>query len=394
MRAVRWGWFHIFSALLFCLLPIPAAAQQAQTVPNLKDLESRDKDIEVPDKFDLDRKTAARLRPGLLAQSTVPGSRYANGRRVFDKLVEQINAQRHAKYLWELRIVKDGLLNAYSSPDGTIYVQSGLADLAGSSSGLWAAVLSHEMAHVVRRDWARRYLYEESLRERGGLPVVLGDPGLPSAGYTDSAIASESLARFCRQLELDADLESLMLMARAGYHPDFVPALHHLLHAQSAAKAASSMFAMHPCWEERDRELDRAYVAASIEFEHRWPETYASPGGNPPTLVFADKPSVKRVRPREWEIRVPMRCQNLVGAVEVVLETYAGSSVFPSRPEPVAPDAATSSDEVRELTGCTSPKTTVTFKVSDVSRKELWAEVFVLDGQGAVLSRGTVPRLP
>jgi hypothetical protein len=253
--------------------------------------------------------------------------------------------------------------------------------------------LSHEIAHVAWRDWARRYLYDESLRGGSG-SVVLGDPGLSSPGWKDSTTASADLARFCRQLELEADLDGLMLMARAGYHPDFVPALHHLLHAQSASKTAPSIFAMHPCWEERDRELDRAYIVASIEFEHRWPEWYASPGGNPPTLVFADKPSVRKTHAMEWEIRVPMRCQNLVGAVEVVLQTYAPGATSRSGPERVASSVPVSNEEARQLTGCTSsPKTTITFAVKDASQKELWAEVFVLDGQGAVLSRAAIPKL-
>ncbi len=384
MRVGSCGRLCIGSALLFGLLPILTAAQQAAATR------------EVPDKFNLDRKTAVRLRPQLLAQSIAAAGSNPKGSQVFERLAIQANGQRSMKYSWELRIVKDGQFNAFSSPDGTIYVESGLADLAGDSAGLWAAILSHEIAHVVRRDWARRYLYEDSLREGSGL-VVLGDPGLPSAAWTDSKNASANLAQFCRQLEVEADLLGLMLMAHAGYHPDFVPALHHMLHAQSAAKPADSVFAMHPCWEERDRELDRAYIVASIEFEHRWPETYASPGGNPPTLVFADGPSVKKTGIKEWEIRVPMRCQNLAGAVEVVLQTYAATAGAPSTFEPVAPlasDGPASDGEVRQLTGCTSPRTTVTFTVSDDSRKELWAEVFVLDGQGGVLSREAVPRLP
>ena len=65
-------------------------------------------------------------------------------------------------------------------------------------------------------------------------------------------------------------------MAQAGYHPDFVASLHHLLHAQGMA-ASKSLYAMHPCWEERDKELTRAYTDASIEFEHLWREWYSSP---------------------------------------------------------------------------------------------------------------------
>ncbi len=198
-------------ALLLCWLAILAAAQE------------RPATLEVPDKFNLDMKTAARLRPDLLAQSTVAAGRYALGSRTFQKLVEQVDVSRNVNRSWELRIIGDGLLNAFSSPDGTIYVESGLADLAGQSAGLWAAILSHEIAHVVRRDWARRYLYEESLRSGSGGLIVLGDPGLPSAAWADSHKASEDLARFCRQLELDADLKSLVLMARADITPTLCP---------------------------------------------------------------------------------------------------------------------------------------------------------------------------
>ncbi len=379
MRVGSCRWSGVIFALL-SLLPICSAVQQAPVTQ------------EVLDKFNLDMKTAAQLRPGLLAQSTPAEGHYATGLRVFEKLTAQVSAPRTGKYSWELRIVNDAPLNAYSTPDGTVYVESGLATLAGKSAGLWAAILSHEVAHVVRRDWARRYLYEESLRKGAGLPVVLGDPGLPSAAWMDSTKASEDLARFCRQIELEADLESLMLMARAGFHPDFVPALHHLLHAQSPDKAAPSIFAMHPCWEERDRELEHAYVVASIEFEHRWPETYASPGGNPPILVFADRPSVKKTRTKDWEIRVPMRCQNLAGAVEVVLQTYTAAAMPRSSPEQLA-TGVPASDEVRQFTGCTSPKTTITLTVAHDSRRQLRAEVLVLDGQGAVLSRALIPKL-
>ncbi len=41
----------------------------------------------------------------------------------------------------------------------------------------------------------------------------------------DSEKASADMGRFGRQMELEADREGLMMMAHAGYHPDFVPAL-------------------------------------------------------------------------------------------------------------------------------------------------------------------------
>ncbi len=350
---------------------------------------------EVPAHFKLDMETAARLRPQLMAQSVAASKRYAPGRAVFDQLVAQVGAPAGITFAWQLRIVEDDQLNAYTSPDGTVYVESGLAQLAGPSTGLWAAILSHEIAHVVRRDWARRYLFQRSLESSGGA-IVLGDPGIPSSGWTDSQKASEELATFCRKLEVEADRDGLMLMAHAGYHPDFVPALHHLLHAHGSGGTNRSLYAMHPCWDERDRELSRAYLEVSIEFAHRWPEWYASPGGNPPIVVFADEPKVRKTGSREWEIQIPMRCQNLAGAVEVVLRATSAQEN-----EGVAlreSSLSGSDDEIRQLTGCTSPKTTITFTLTDPSSPQQpgaqWTDVYVLDSWGAVLARADVPKLP
>jgi hypothetical protein len=347
---------------------------------------------EIPPNFNVDLETAARLRPGFTARSMAATGRYAIGSLVFARLVEQAPKPVPSKFAWELRIVNDGQLNAYSSPDGAIYIESGLADLAGQSAGLWAAILSHEIAHVVHRDWARRYLYEKSL-ESDSAVINLGDPGLPSASWTDSRKASADLARFCRELEIAADRDGLILMARAGYHPDFVPALHHLLHAHSSPTPAS-LYAMHPCWEERDRELLSAYVAASIEFEHRWPDWHASPGGNPPVVVFTDAPTVRMNSAKEREIQVPMRCENLAGAIEVVLHLESRRRSVAARLK----DLSNPDSEMRQLTGCTSPRTMVTFTLTDSSdeskRTATWADVYVLDASGAILARADVPKLP
>lgn len=370
--------FHL-SVCVFLLSTLSLPAQVSET-------------SELPSQFKLDLQTAAHLRPKLMAESVGAASRYSTGKLVFERLLQILPAET-SKFAWQLRIVENDQLNAYSSPDGGIYVESGLAKLAGSSAGLWAALLSHEMAHVVRRDWARRYLYQKYLERGGGATIVLGDPGLPGDTWVDSEKASADFGRFCRRLELQADREGLLLMARAGYHPDFVPALHHILHAEGVA-AKASFYAMHPCWEERDRELSRAYTDASIEFAHRWPEWYASPGGNPPVVVFAEDPVLKK-NGREYQIRVPMRCENLAGAVEVVLRSddrHNDVTRFGRLPEPSDQD-----HEVRQLTGCTSPTTTVVFNLNDADRQRPdthWTDLYVIDAWGSVLARSDLPKMP
>ena len=350
---------------------------------------------EVPSRFKLDMQAAARLKPELMAQSSAAIGRYATGQLVFERLLQQVRPASGSEPGWLLRIVEDGQLNAYASPDGTVYVENGLASMAGQSDGLWAAILSHEIAHVVRRDWARRYLYEKQL-EGSAAAIVLGDPAQPSGSWNDAGRASADLGRFCRQMEIDADRESLKLMARAGYHPDFVPALHHLLHARGSSPQNASLYAMHPCWEERDRELTGAYTAASIEFEHRWGQWYASPGGNPPVVVFADPPFLKKTGSREWQIQVPMRCQNLVGAVEVVLRADPERKGIMRQGQ--LSETEDRDHEIRQLTGCTSPRTTVVFNLSDLISSQTpvtqWTDVYVIDPWGSVLERTDFPKLP
>lgn len=349
----------------------------------------------IPPNFNADIETGTRLRAQLIVQSIAPVGRYAIGGVVFKRLIEQVPWPASAKFAWELRIVDGDQLNAYSSPEGTIYVETSLAQLVDQGAGLWAAILSHEIAHIVRRDWARRNLYQKSLEGHSAQTIVLGDPGFPSASWLNSQTASENLGQFCRQLELDADRDSLSLMARAGYHPDFVPALHHLLHANGSGAVPRSLYAMHPCWEERDRGLMNAYVSAAIEFEHRWPEWYASPGGNPPIVVFAT-PTVRRTSSKEWEIQIAMRCENLAGAVEVVL--HAVSEPGNAKRSKHSPGRARSDFEQREVTGCTSPVTTITFTLSapfDLSEPGTHrADVSVFDGWGAVLARLEIPKMP
>ncbi len=390
---------RLLCKLALCLLCVLSAF--GQQIP----------DVPIPRNFTLDLETAARLRPQLVEESMPATGDYAPGRLVFDRLVEQVPASSATNFKWELRLVDDNQFNAYSSPEGTVYVETGLAKLAGPSTGLWAAMLSHEIAHVVHRDWARRYLYRKTLAS--GATIVLGDPGLPSASgpeahWSDGQSASENFARFCRRLEIEADREGLTLMAHAGYHPDFVPALHHLLHAQGSDAASVSISAMHPRWEERDRELYHAYVDASIEFEHRWREWYASPGGNPPTLVFAEAPTVRKTSGnkksgvKEWEIVIPMHCENLVGAVEVVLRAKSPPGSGSSSPTLVPPDRIDgrpdSDGNARQLTGCTSPRTTITFTLAnstDPSNPSArWTDIYVLDAWGTVLARADLPRLP
>ena len=139
-------WFHV-SVSVCCLCALSATAQ-ISGIP------------EVPSQFEIDVPTASRLKPELMAQRVPATGQYSTGRLLFERLGQETQAANLTP-AWPLHMVEDDQLNAYASPDGGVYIDSGLARLVGANAVLWAAVLSHEIAHVVRRHWACRYLFHK-----------------------------------------------------------------------------------------------------------------------------------------------------------------------------------------------------------------------------------------
>jgi hypothetical protein len=143
----------------------------------------------------------------------------------------------------------------------------------------------------------------------------------------------------------------------------------------------NSLDPSHPRWDERDQRLQKLYVAAGKEYDRLWPERYASPGGNSPVVVYAGVPSAKRGVSGALEVLIPLHCQNLSGSVEVVARFTGPDSEFPT--------------EMRQLTGCTSDRTLITFILPSLKVRRggsrVQAEISVLDESGAVLTRSLAP---
>lgn len=110
-------------------------------------------------------------------------------------------------------------------------------------------------------------------------------------------------------------------------------------------------------------------------------------------LVFTKEPVVRKSGSAAWEILVPLRCQNLSGAVEVVLHQNslnAKNNGFNHLSNETQPG------EIRELTGCTSPTTTVTLHLDHVAGKKSASqlnEVYVVDAWGSVLAKADLPKM-
>ena len=280
-------------------------------------------DLQLPADYGIDIQLAAVGRARAMHGSTEITGTKANevGDEVFHRLIDSGFRQ---PYPWKLTLLNNGILNATSTPAGQIYVDGGMLPVIGQNKGLWAAVLSHETAHTGRRHGVILYLrelYNQRMIQYYRARIQAGDKSA-NWGLIGFATASRiTLKKLQRDQEHDADQQGMLLMARAGYHPDNVFALHHLLVMRTGEQSKfAAFFSDHPRWETRDQRSDKVYADALAEFNSRWPDASLSPGGRPPVVAFLGQPEA---RPDNvsgaTEIKVPMYCRNSDQPVNLVL---------------------------------------------------------------------------
>jgi len=227
-----------------------------------------------------------------------------------------------------MTILGDSIMNAGSLSDGEITVNGangGLASLIGTNKGLWAATLSHEISHTAYRHQVKQFMYRYQIEQQIAYYHARALNGDNSANWTvvglriGGVIAAQKLARDC---EHQADIKGMMLMARTGYHPDNVFALHHLIRLKSGDQSKfRAFFSDHPRWETRDQRDERAYADALAEYNRLWPNPELSPGGAPPTVVFMGSPTaVENKKEKVSDIRVPFLCRNSKTPISVLVK--------------------------------------------------------------------------
>ncbi|MEK0085513.1 M48 family metallopeptidase [Benzoatithermus flavus] len=125
---------------------------------------------------------------------------------------------------WDFVVFRSDQVNAFALPGGHVGAFEGLMRLVSGDAEL-AAVIGHEVGHVVARHSAQRVgASEVSQLGVGVLAAVLG-----AYGYADPRTAQALLGAgaeygiilpFSRSQELEADSIGLRLMAKAGYDPE------------------------------------------------------------------------------------------------------------------------------------------------------------------------------
>ena len=125
------------------------------------------------------------------------------------------------KKAFELIVIEDNSLNAFAAPGGIIGVNAGLFKYSDNEAQ-FASVISHELAHLSQRHFARQIL-EGSDRSNQSLATVLASivvavaTSSPAAVIGGQGILASQQLRFSRLYETEADREGYVTLQKAGY---------------------------------------------------------------------------------------------------------------------------------------------------------------------------------
>lgn len=117
---------------------------------------------------------------------------------------------------YRITILDAPSVNAFALPGGYLYITRGLLALANDEAEI-AAVISHEMAHVIANHGIQRQQQQDAALIAGQVVSEILSGNLS----TTSVLARNKLrlAAFSRQQELQADEIGIRMLAQAGYDP-------------------------------------------------------------------------------------------------------------------------------------------------------------------------------
>lgn len=167
---------------------------------------------------------------------------------------------------WEVVVFASDQANAFALPGGKIGVYTGLLKVA-TTQGQLAAVIGHEVAHVLARHANERV--SQQYTAQAALTIV-GESGAVSA----PAMAALGLGAqvgillpFSRTQESEADLLGLDIMARAGFDPRQSIVLWQNMHAARTSGAPPQFLSTHPSDVTRTAQLNARMPSAMSLYE-------------------------------------------------------------------------------------------------------------------------------
>ena len=172
---------------------------------------------------------------------------------------------------WRFRALRDSQPNAFALPNGSVYVSTGMMTLMDNESQL-AAVLAHEMTHVLRR---HTYLENRSNRKKFLTMNIMAAVGAYAPGGVAGAVITivtavapfivmATMFGYSRDLEREADLKGIDMMLAAEYPPEEMVSVMKLLNRDIEGENIRLFYNDHPALDERIKYLT-SYLGARAD---------------------------------------------------------------------------------------------------------------------------------
>ena len=172
---------------------------------------------------------------------------------------------------WTFGVIDTETINAFAMPGGNVIISSGLLKRLSSESEL-AGVLSHEIAHVVKKhqlsaiqssqltdiasDVGKEYAANRVARGGGSALAQAGKGVLFDKGI-DLVKNGFFLRPLDRSMEYEADQLGIVIATRSGYDPYGLVAALQMLAQYKGGGDAASVFSTHPPATDRIAELEK-----------------------------------------------------------------------------------------------------------------------------------------
>jgi len=195
-----------------------------------------------------------------------PISRNKQFNRLTHCIANAITQQTGGK--WEVVVFQDTSFNAFALPGNKIGVYTGLIQLVGGNQDQLAAVIGHEVGHVLAKHSNERASQQMVVQQGMGIiqqtalgqnPATLGLLGL-GAQYG-------VLMPFSRTQESEADRIGQDLMSKAGFDPRQSIALWQKMEQASRGQQPVEFMSTHPSHATRIQELEQRMPQAMALFQ-------------------------------------------------------------------------------------------------------------------------------
>lgn len=162
---------------------------------------------------------------------------------------------------FEFYVLDSDVLNAFALPGGPVFITEEMIRQLDGDVDAVAAVLSHEIVHVLARHGAQRVT--QSNLTNGLIGAVAVASGDADAAQTAAVIGQLVNLQYGRDDELQSDSIGVCLMLDAGFDPEGMIEVQETLADASNGQRPPEFFSSHPNPDNRIEEIEEAIENAN-----------------------------------------------------------------------------------------------------------------------------------